>query len=35
MVRYICEVKKDPQNNELELVHTSKYNTSPSKVLQK
>ena len=27
MVKYICEVKKDNDNNELELVHTDKYDS--------
>ena len=27
MTRYICEVRSDPDNNELELVHTNKYLT--------
>jgi len=27
--RYICEVKRDDINHELELVHTNKFNTKP------
>jgi hypothetical protein len=30
MGRYICEVKRDHKNNELELVHANKYNLSGS-----
>ena len=30
MGRYICEVKKDNTNNELELVHADKFGTSSS-----
>lgn len=30
MGRYICEVKKDNSNNELELVHADKFGTSSS-----
>ena len=29
MTRYICEVRSDPDNNELELVHTNKYGVLP------